>query len=61
MTGPICPSLHRPSELLMTTYRMRDRPAKPKKAAPLVVRADLDLLQLHRLPTAIVSSVLVAN
>ncbi len=60
MTGRICPSLHSLSEILMTTYRMRNRLAT-QKGGLLVVRADLDLLRLHCLPTAIVSSVLVAN
>jgi hypothetical protein len=59
MTGRICPSLPL-SELLMTTCRMKNRLAT-QKGGPLVVGADLDLLRLHRLPTAIVGSVLVPN
>jgi hypothetical protein len=52
MAGPsICPSLSHLSDLLLTTYRMRDRLVTQKKGSPLVVGVELDILRLHHLVT----------
>jgi hypothetical protein len=52
MTGPsTCPSLRHLSELLLTTYRMRERLVTQKKGSPLVVKAELDILRMHHVIT----------